>query len=144
MNNTIRLSPLLWSSFSHHFFLEYYNAVCIVHFYSERCSRKSVYVFVPAPDTLQISLQRGAVGGVVNPLLCSVPLLFVTLFSLYPKLLANALQQFHDEACREGGKLQLEVFVVGRSRLETSQLSIHSLMRELTAGRAVNSDIFTL
>lgn len=35
-----------------------------------------------------------------------------------PQLLADALQQCHDEACLAGGKLQLEVFVVGRSRLE--------------------------
>jgi Ran GTPase-activating protein 1 len=34
------------------------------------------------------------------------------------ELLAEALGQCHSEASRQGGRLQLEVFVVGRSRLE--------------------------
>ena len=34
------------------------------------------------------------------------------------QLLAEALGQCHSEASRQGGRLQLEVFVVGRSRLE--------------------------
>ena len=39
---------------------------------------------------------------------------------LISQMLATALQQCHEDACLEGGKLQLEVFVVGRSRLENN------------------------
>lgn len=43
--------------------------------------------------------------------------------SLSLQLLAEALSQCHNEACREGGRLQLEVFVLGRSRLENKGAS---------------------
>ena len=48
-----------------------------------------------------------------------VPPIFLSLL----QLLAEALSQCHGEACREGGRLQLEVFVLGRSRLENKGAS---------------------
>ena len=46
--------------------------------------------------------------------------------------------------CAEGGEQAFSHCLFVSQFEVTSQLSIHSLMREFTAGRAVNSDIFTL
>ena len=63
----------------------------------------------------------GIHGGEVGSLSLSQPLSAHPLLS--PQLLATALQQCHSEAGREGGRLQLQVFVVGRSRLENQGAS---------------------
>lgn len=68
----------------------------------------------------------GVAGGEVGnsftvPLSTTVK--YLPSFPSLLQLLADALSQCHDEACRAGGRLQLEVFVLGRSRLENKGAS---------------------